>query len=286
MTSQSLPLVTVGMPVRNGGALFREALESVVTQDYPNLEIIISDNASTDGTAETIKEFQARDLRIVCVTQTSMLPAMDNFQHVLKHARGEFFLWAAHDDTRSQDFVSGLLKAFSDNRTVLAFPDLYIRNAPDQAGTLNVYEFENSELNPISRLRKQIMMQCFHIYGLWRLDTLRKVQWQHSGWWPDMPLMASAAYDGIFKHVSGPSFRYLEIIKSNEDRARAELGRKAHSRLRNIFGLAVACGVTAYRTFGLVPAMAAFAFVIEKYLRIAIARAFGLSEQTGSVAHV
>ena len=55
------PLVSIGMPVRNGGALFREALASVVTQDYRNLEIIVSDNASTDDTADVVREFQKTD---------------------------------------------------------------------------------------------------------------------------------------------------------------------------------------------------------------------------------
>lgn len=271
----SSPLVSIGMPVRNGGALFREALASVVVQDHANLEIIISDNASTDETPDIIAEFQTRDPRIVAIRHQAMLPVMENFTCVLKQARGEFFAWAAHDDTRSPDFVSKLLPAFAEEATVLAFPDLLIRSSSESSGQLKPYNFANEGLSPLGRLRKQVMMQCFHIYGLWRLETLRSVDWRHGSWWPDMPLMAVAAYKGGFRHVSGPVFNYLEIVKSNEDRAREELGKKPHSRFANVSGLAWSCATTAWYTAGILPAVAAFAFVFEKYIRIAADRLVG-----------
>ena len=46
------PLVSIGMPVYNGERYVDEALRSLLAQDYPNLEIVVSDNASTDQTAE------------------------------------------------------------------------------------------------------------------------------------------------------------------------------------------------------------------------------------------
>lgn len=271
MNSQATPLVTIGMPVRNGGALFRDALGSVVAQDYPNLEIVISDNASTDQTPEIISEFQARDPRIVLIRHEVMLPVMDNFTCVLNVAKGDFFAWAAHDDTRSVDFVSGLLTAFRDPDVVLAFPDLVIKAAPHENGALRAYDFDNSGMSPLGRLRKQVKMQCFHIYGLWRTNTLRSTQWHYTPWWPDMPLMTTVAYQGVFRYVKGPKFIYLEISKTNAERA-AVSRAQPQSRLRNVIGLAHACWKTALANIGFVPALVVYVSVLEKYGRIFISR--------------
>ena len=52
---EAAPLVTVGMPLYNGAALLRNALDSLLRQDYPNFEIIVSDNASLDDSAEIVR---------------------------------------------------------------------------------------------------------------------------------------------------------------------------------------------------------------------------------------
>ena len=48
--ADSKPLVSIGMPVYNGEKYIRQALDSLLAQDYANFELVISDNASTDGT--------------------------------------------------------------------------------------------------------------------------------------------------------------------------------------------------------------------------------------------
>ena len=59
-----LPLVSIGVPIYNEERFLEESLVSLCSQDYSNLEIIISDNASIDGTSEICREFANRDPRI------------------------------------------------------------------------------------------------------------------------------------------------------------------------------------------------------------------------------
>jgi len=105
------PLVTIGLPVYNGGNQLREALESLCAQDHPNLEILISDNASTDGTAEMCAEFVARDHRIRYHREATNRGATWNFNRVLDLRQGGYFLWAAHDDLWSPTFISKAVAA-------------------------------------------------------------------------------------------------------------------------------------------------------------------------------
>ena len=63
-TSDARPVVSFGLPVRNGAPTIAQAIESVLAQTFDDWELIISDNLSTDGTSEICSEFAARDGRI------------------------------------------------------------------------------------------------------------------------------------------------------------------------------------------------------------------------------
>src|SRR4051812_1631337 len=91
------PSVSIGMPVYNGSAFLREAIEALLGQTYADFELIISDNASTDDTATICREYADRDRRIQYHRHDVGLSTTKNFNHVLSLSRGRFFMWAAHD---------------------------------------------------------------------------------------------------------------------------------------------------------------------------------------------
>jgi glycosyltransferase involved in cell wall biosynthesis len=90
--------ITIGMPVRNGGQKVRSALESLIGQTKSNIQIIISDNCSTDSTVEICDEFCRLDKRITLVRQSTNIGLIGNFRFVLMQAETPFFMWACHDD--------------------------------------------------------------------------------------------------------------------------------------------------------------------------------------------
>ncbi len=99
MTSgAAAPLVSVGLPVYNGEKYLAEALDSILGQTLDDIEVLISDNASTDRTAEICQAYAARDPRIRYHRQASNIGAARNFNFVFLQTTGRFFKWAAHDD--------------------------------------------------------------------------------------------------------------------------------------------------------------------------------------------
>ncbi|MEM4134638.1 MAG: glycosyltransferase, partial [Candidatus Micrarchaeia archaeon] len=76
------PLVSIGMPVYNGERFIRQALDSLLAQDYENFELIISDNASEDKTPEICLEYAARDKRIRYYRNEKNMGAAWNFKRV------------------------------------------------------------------------------------------------------------------------------------------------------------------------------------------------------------
>jgi glycosyltransferase involved in cell wall biosynthesis len=100
------PSVAVGMPIFNGEQYLQQALESLIRQDYPELSILISDNASSDSTARIVRHYAERDSRIVFHRMAHNVGALENFRFVLRETKSDFFMWAAHDDIWPEGFVS------------------------------------------------------------------------------------------------------------------------------------------------------------------------------------
>lgn len=90
--------MTVGIPIYNGERHLAEALESVVSQDYPNVEIIAIDDASTDRSAEIVRAFMARDPRVTFIQNRHNVGAIPNSNRALGVARGTYFTWLAQDN--------------------------------------------------------------------------------------------------------------------------------------------------------------------------------------------
>ncbi len=111
----SMPLVSIGLPVYNGERFIQRALDSLLAQDYPNFELIISDNASTDRTAEICFACQAKDDRVRYYRNDTNIGMMSNFKRVLDLARGEYFMFAAYDDRWSPEFITSLLSDLKDH---------------------------------------------------------------------------------------------------------------------------------------------------------------------------
>lgn len=128
-----LPKVTIGMPVYNGRDTLRPVLDSLLAQSFADFELIISDNASTDDTADICKEYAQRDSRIRYVRQEKNI-GVANFKFVFLEARGEYFLWAADDDIRSPEFLELNYKFLVENPGYVAStsPNGFENCSPDQ----------------------------------------------------------------------------------------------------------------------------------------------------------
>lgn len=101
----SCPRVSIGMPVYNCAQTIMSALESALNQSFEDFELIISDNGSTDSTAEICMAYEKRDKRIRYIRQPCNLGPAANFRFLVDVAKAPYFLWAACDDIRSPDFL-------------------------------------------------------------------------------------------------------------------------------------------------------------------------------------
>lgn len=109
-TSPACPLVTIGISTYNrAGGYLRQALGSAVAQTYPRLEIVVSDNCSTDDTEAVVAGFGTSRIRYF--RQDTNIGANNNFNFCLSQARGAYFLLLHDDDLIDHDFVQTCIEA-------------------------------------------------------------------------------------------------------------------------------------------------------------------------------
>lgn len=92
------PLITVLIPAYNYGRFITEAIDSVLTQAYPNVEVVVTDNASTDDTVAIVRARYADEPRVRLYVHERNVGMNDNYNLAVQWARGEFIAWLAADD--------------------------------------------------------------------------------------------------------------------------------------------------------------------------------------------
>jgi len=103
------PLVSIGLPVYNGEQFLKQTLDSLLGQTYENLELIISDNASTDGTGEICREYARRDRRVRYHRNGVNCGAVANMNAVFAFTSGDYFMWASDEDYWAPAYVSSCM---------------------------------------------------------------------------------------------------------------------------------------------------------------------------------
>ncbi|UDY23112.1 glycosyltransferase family 2 protein [Nocardioides sp. Kera G14] len=106
-----MPRLTVGLITYNGAAHIRRAVDSILAQTFTDLELLIFDNASTDGTSEICEEYASADPRVRHVRHPETIPQSANFRGVLLAAETELFMWATDDDVRGPSFAADCIEA-------------------------------------------------------------------------------------------------------------------------------------------------------------------------------
>lgn len=201
------PLVSIGLPVYNGEPFLRPAIESLLAQSHANLELIISDNASTDDTAAICGEYAAGDKRVRYFRQPHNVGAPRNWNFVANRARGQYMKWATANDYCDRTMLAACLVVLeSDPRVVLCYGRTHL--VDEATGVARPYDGDLSltEEQPsvrLARLNRELKLNNA-MNGLIRMDALRKsgmIRLYPAG---DLILMAELAMVGMFVLLPEP----------------------------------------------------------------------------------
>jgi hypothetical protein len=110
MTDSTMkPSVTLALTTRNRTAYLAEVVQCVLAQDYSNLDILISDNGSSDGTPELARALVLSDPRVRFRRNETAVPQNEHFTQCTLAARGDYFILLHDDDRINSSFVSELV---------------------------------------------------------------------------------------------------------------------------------------------------------------------------------
>lgn len=101
--------ISIAMATYNGGRYLREQIDSILDQTIPFHELIISDDASTDGTWDILTEYAARDPRIKACRNERNIGFVANFEKALRHCSGDYVALSDQDDVWTADHLEALL---------------------------------------------------------------------------------------------------------------------------------------------------------------------------------
>jgi glycosyltransferase involved in cell wall biosynthesis len=175
MASSNKPLVSIGIPVYNGESSIRRALDSALEQTYSNLQIVISDNGSTDRTGEICLAYAAKDQRVRYHRSQINIGATANFRRVVELSSSEYFMWAAADDIKPLTAVDRLLQALLRNKGAVLAHGIVLLKVPGREDLVTIpNEMDVSGPDAAKRVQaftRGLASQCI-VYGLFRRSAL------------------------------------------------------------------------------------------------------------------
>jgi len=186
----SAPHVTIGLPTHNGEPFLAAALESLLAQDHPDFEIVVSDNASTDATPAILRSFAERDPRIRIDRSEAILTAAANFNRVFEAARGPYFMWAADDDLWDAAYVRRCVEALEARPiAVMACTGIRFIEPSGAPRDIDLRRYDNPDLSSrsvVERVRRLLRRGgWYQVYGVARTAALQQTHLFQDVYGPD-----------------------------------------------------------------------------------------------------
>jgi glycosyltransferase involved in cell wall biosynthesis len=223
----ALPEISVGLPVYNGLPYVKQLIETVLAQSFANLELVISDNASTDGTDELCRSYAKADSRVKYFRNPFNIGLIPNFNRVFELATAPYYKWTASDDFYETTYLEACFPAIRDNadvsvshsETMLVKEDG--QELPYDPQLHACIDEQNNRVWLLDRdscatrgsrtrrfrdvLAQQIM--CSPVYGLMRRRQILETGLHRSFFGSDKPLLAEMALRGRFYIAPGRLFK-------------------------------------------------------------------------------
>ena len=179
-----MALVTIGIPVCNEEKYLRATIDSALAQSFMDVEVIICDNCSTDGSFAIAKECATKDKRIRLVRHPENIGVIENFRACLNLANSKYFAWLGGHDIFCSDYIEAAIKHLEGNSAaVMVYPKdatfIDDKNKVFREGACS--DIDTSEISsPVKRMIKIIrnLDYCTNIHGVFRTSIAKQLPFE------------------------------------------------------------------------------------------------------------
>lgn len=195
------PLVTIGLPVYDSERHIRRSLDSLLAQTYRDFVLVISDNASTDGTARICQEYAAADSRVKYFRNPVNIGNPRNFNRVFALTTTKYLKWATADDFWEPTFLERAMEVMErDDTIVLCYPKTYLVDAEGlnpQPYEDNVHLMQDDPVDRFQGLLRGLALAHQHL-GVIRCSLLRRTHLLGTYVGSDVAFLAELSLYGKF----------------------------------------------------------------------------------------
>jgi len=255
------PVISVGLAVRNARETIGRCIESVLSQDLDDLELIVSDNSSDDGTTEIVQGIARIDGRVRVSVNPVNVGSHENMNLAFEPARGRYFRWISADDWLEPGCLSASVAALERDPEAVGVTTWFTIHSPAGRTRYEEYggEFPASP-DPVRRFER--MLWFFHagdakydpVYGVYRRDRLERSGRVRPVERTDWLLSTELALMGPILHLHErlanrtrdypTGSRQRTALRRRLDPVRAgQLSRSPHRLAGELFELAVRAGL-------------------------------------------
>ncbi|PNS09300.1 glycosyltransferase family 2 protein [Solilutibacter silvestris] len=220
---QDLPLVSIGLFAYNEARFLRRTLDSLLAQDYANIEIIISDNCSTDETEAICLEYAQRSSWIRYHRRPHNVGSAANSIHVLEQATGKYFMWASGHDAWSPGLISTCVTLLEGHpSSALAYGPASWIDEEDRAWDKESGWYDTRGMQAMLRFFMAFWGNAHPILGLIRTRYLHELPKIHACVGADQIVLVELALKGDFLHAADAMWwrRQPRKRESHADRIR------------------------------------------------------------------
>lgn len=159
--------LSVGVPVYNGARYLERSLQALADQDFTDIEVIISDNGSTDATGDIARDFVRADPRFRYLRSERNHGVSWNFNRVLSLAQTPFFMWNAADDLVRPGHLARCRQALIDTpEASIAFSRVVLIDAHDEVvGEMDDLDLDFTTLTPSERVDLFLRRHVYQVIG-------------------------------------------------------------------------------------------------------------------------
>ena len=259
--SKNPPALSIGLAVRNGRGVVERCIESVLSQDFTDLELVICDNASDDGTIGMLEGYARDDSRIALSVNQVNIGSHENMRKVFESSRGTLFRWISADDWLEPGCLSTCARSLEDHPDAIGVTTAFtIHTRPGRRGTSSIRASSPPPTDPARRFER--MLWFFHagdakydpVYGVYRRRHIMESHPLRPSERADWLLSAELALRGPILNVperlanrtrTYPVGVDLAALRSRLDPVRAEQLQTGPRRLyRELYALAVSADLT------------------------------------------